>query len=170
MFKIEDLDKLKKLVKSELESELRITKAIYNGIGGTDKELYPYDYMLEIKLIEVKFEKGIVDLSKLSELKADVKTIAPITRVSGTVKPKWSGARYDDFASAEFILSYYVPIEEVKEDLIRAKTKSRLTKLIMPEGYDEFTFILDCRLMEQFKIGTLTMEQVVEGSKGECQI
>ena len=170
MFKIEDLDKLKKLVKSELESELRITKAIYNGIGGTDKELYPYDYMLALKLVNIIFKKGIVDLSRLEKLKTDVKAIAPITKVRGTTGPKWSTARYDDFKTAEFVLSYYVPIEEVTEDIVKAKTKTRLTKLVMPEGYDEFTFTLDCRLMEQFKLGTLTMEQVVEGSKGECQL
>ena len=170
MFKIEDLDKLKKLVKSELESELRITKAIYNGIGGTNKKLYPYDHTLALKLVNIIFEKGIVDLSRLAKLKADVKTIAPITKVSGTTEPTYNGARYDDFKSAEFTFFYYIPIEEVTEDMVRAKTKTRLTKLVMPEGYDEFTFTLDCRLMEQFKLGTLTMEQVVEGSKGECQL
>jgi len=65
---------------------------------------------------------------------------------------------------------YYVPIDEVDEQMVRAKTKKRLTKRVMPKGYNEYTFDLDCKLLDQFKLGTLTMKQVVEGSIGECEI
>ena len=173
MFELKDLKKLKDLVRSELESELRITKAIYNGIGGTDIELYPYEYMLKMQFKSVEYDQGVIepsDLDKLSELTTSIKAIDSKLKVRGSTRPTYSGSRYDEFKAVKFTLVYYVPIDEVDEQVVKAKTKARLTKRVMPKGYNEYTFSLDCKLLDQFKLGTLTMQQVVDGSIGNCEI
>lgn len=172
MFSVKDLMKLKELTKRNLESDLRINKAIYDGIGGTDFDLYINPALLQKQTKEVGFEKGKVhDLDLLGDL-----TIIPpnaidfTVTVDGRVKQAYSNSRHDIFSKVIFTASWFEPMAEVPEHLVRYETKTALTKRFMPEGMNKYNFTIDCRLMEQFKLEHITMAQVIEGSIGECQI
>lgn len=164
--------KLKALVTRELESDLAITKAIYTGIGGTDIDLYHNHDMLEYREQTYSFNKGKVCEEQITTFLEGIqptehKQVGACMLIDGITQ---QSGRYDYFTKAVFTKRWRVPIDEVTDHMIQISVKARLTKRLMPKGYDEFTFAFDCKLLEQFKEGNLTMEQVIDGSKGECSI
>ena len=170
LFTPKQLKALKQRVQKDINIELRITNAIYEGIGGTDLDLYPYtDHLEKVAQGSHRFKKGKeLDLSLVTQ--PDYKIIDQKLRFTGNTT---SIGRYDEFASLDVYYYGYIPksyTEAQLNSLIQVRTKAELTLLVMPEGYDIYTFTLDCKLMELFKEGSLTMEEVVNRSKGDCKL
>jgi len=165
-----DLQKLKDRVADDVAIERRITQAIYDGIGGTNLELYIYpSHLYMIGTGHQHFKKyEELDISLIKE--PEFKLIDKKLKFQGYTK---SIGRYDEFTGID--VYYYGAIpriysDEQLETLIQTRTKAELTLIVMPEGYSEQSFHLDCKLMELFKEGTMTMNEVVERSKGDCSL
>ncbi len=171
MFTVDNLMKVMNTAKEDLETDLRIAKTLYEAkIGFTDKDLYPNHDMLQMHSETITIEKGDFDPIELTDflgLKSLIKEIGVRVVMGGTTYPL---GRHDYFSKAYIGRRYYLPIEEITEGMVKTLTKQRLNKRFMPKGFDEYTFHLDCKLLEQFVAGNLTMEQVVEGSKGDCEL
>ena len=165
-----DLQKLKDRVADDVAIERRITQAIYAGIGGTDLELYIYpSHLYMIGTGHQHFKKyEELDISLIKE--PEFKLIDKKLKFQGYTK---SIGRHDEFTGID--VYYYGAIpriysDEQLETLIQTRTKAELTQLVMPDDYDEHSFHLDCKLMELFKEGTMTMSEVVDRSKGDCSL
>ena len=169
-FTPQDLKKLKDRVADDVAIERRITQAIYDGIGGTDLELYPYPrHLYQIAIGHQHFKKGqALDLSLVEE--PEFKMIDKKLKFHGYTKAL---GRYDEFTGIDVYYQGAVPrnySDEQIETLIQTRTKAELTLIVMPDGYSENSFHLDCKLMELFKEGVMTMNEVVERSKGDCSL
>jgi len=169
-FTPQDLQKLKSRVAKDIAIDRSITQAIYDGIGGTNIKIYPYLEHLELVTIGhqhfKKYEELDISLIKEPEFKMIDKKL----KFQGYTK---SIGRYDEFTGID--VYYYGAIpriysDEQLETLIQTRTKAELTQLVMPDDYDEHSFHLDCKLMELFKEGTMTMSEVVDRSKGDCSL
>jgi hypothetical protein len=168
----QDLQDLKTATRRDILIDISITNSIYDGIGGTDYDLYPYpDHLTPVddtkNAIEVTPKDGLpTDLPN----KPTVKMIGYKIGFTGHTTPI---GRTDYFKSIKVFHSYYVPkkyTEEQLETLVRTETKKRLTKLVIPKDVYEWGFTLDCQLLELFKDGKLTMDEVVTRSLASCGI
>ena len=164
------LQKLKATVRAGFESDYRITKAIYNGIGGTDKDLYINHRMLsEVTGEEIKSAVGEpIQLPTQSD--SSVKLIGERLMWRADTKPIH---RTDYVKFLNVWHSWYEPLayESIPfEQWTRTETKARLTKMMSPLGRNEYDFHIECKLMDLFKKGTLSMEEVIEMSIEDCHI
>ena len=169
-FTPQDLQKLKSRVAKDIAIDRSITQAIYDGIGGTNIKIYPYLEHLELVTIgHQNFKKGqVLDISLVEE--PEFKMIDKKLKFNGYTK---AYGRYDEFESLEVYYQGYTPKKYTKEQLeilIQVRTKAELTQIVMPDDYSEQSFHLDCKLMELFKEGAMTMSEVVERSKGDCSL
>jgi len=164
------LQALKVIETNDIHSEIRITKAIYEGIGGTNLTIYPYTEHLEpisSSSIRVK-PNNPIDISTIKR-----QTIKVIGNQLMYYPHTVAMGRYD---SVDYILIFYkgyIPRQYTEKELdsiISSRTKARLTKLVMPKGKDKNNFQLDCRLMQLFKDGEMTIDEVVKRSIKDCSV
>ena len=165
-----DLQALRQATKRDILIDIRITKAIYEGIGGTDRSLYPYSEHLEVRdTIAVRVETD-EPIPEPVEPTVKHKMIGLERRYTGYTTPV---GRSDLFSHITLFYSYLVPktyTDEELDILINLRTKRALTDLVRPKGVNRYTFSLDCQLLKLFKEDRMTMDEVVERALEGCTL
>jgi len=169
----DDLYKLRAEVAKDLNEQLLMTKHLYaSEYGFNTLAVYPYRDMLDLRSSNTEFvmPSGEVDVSLLQDIinhKEPVKMVSPSLDNYGRTEVI---GRTDYYTESSLRYEYYIPLETITDEMVQIRTKQKLTQLVMPENETEYTFSLDCKLLEQFKLGRMSMDNVVEYSKGACEL
>lgn len=146
---LEQFHELKLNIKSDLERKLKLgtlpsTEYTYKSI------IVPYNNQANLRLVNFYISKG---------LKPIVTT--DWYEYKGGKDPK--GTIYN-FKIAK-------PITEVTDDLVSKYMRRAITNILIKQtGKFEWSFSLDCKVMELYKLGKIDWETVVESHKSGCSL
>ena len=169
LFSPQDLQDLRTATATEIEEDIALTKGLYEDKFAEVTD-YPNIDLLEVDNQEITsfYPKDPLDLSTMEDPK--IHLINQELRFRGVTEAQ---GRYDVF---NYIDVYYKgliprPLDEQQlQTFISQETKKKLTTMFRPAHIDKYSFQLECKLLDLFKDGTLTMEQVVKKSIDDCSM
>ena len=168
-FTPQDLQDLRTATAEQIEEDIATTQELYED-KFSDITDYPNIDLLEVTNQEVTtfYPRDPLDLSTMEQ--PVIHLINQELRFRGQTKPI---GRYDEFHSIDVYYRGLIPRpfnEQQLQTFISQETKKALTDMFMPAHLDKYSFQLECKLLELFKDGTLTMEQVVKKSIDDCSM
>ena len=136
-----------------------------NDLSKYDEDVLEEKYANTSKSIDLF--TGAIDIDKLitnlENLREDVDIIAPNLRLAGYTKPS-EYRRVDVFNNVDlYNRGYRVINEEELMRLVKRRVREQLSKMAKVSS-------IECKLLEQFILGNLTYQQVIDGSKKGCKI
>ena len=169
LFSPQDLQDLRTATAKQIEEDIALTQKLYND-KLADIADYPTIDLLEVTSQDVTtyYPKDPLDLSNMND--PTIHLINQELKFRGQTK---SIGRYDEFHSIEVYHRGLIPrpfSEQQLQTFISQQTKKALTTMFRPAHLDKYSFQLECKLLDLFKDGTLTMEQVVEKSIDDCSM
>ena len=133
-----------------------------NDLSKYDKDVLAYDSSMHIRL-----SAGDIDIDKLmghlEHLKEDNSIITPQLTLLGYIKAN-KHSRKDVFDYVQlFNRGYRIMSEDGLMILVKKRVRRQLSKMAKVDA-------IECKLLEQFMMGNLTYQQVINGSKKGCEI